>query len=186
VRVTGRRITDQQNHHGLGVTGGLAPGSGFSYRRFFGRTSVQATVFAMVTNRGDDATVFGGLSATRYLLVWHEFNRPGILPDTSALRLTGGAGYLYRKSTRVKTTSKPIDPTCKDKLNNPCDVEVSMSTVSNNTWDIFVGSGIGFEFGAVMRPGFSLSLDVQLTAMFDSKGLYEILPMPALGLMYNW
>lgn len=185
-RPTGQRVTNQQNHHGLGVTGGFAPGSGFSYRRFFGRNSLQATVFAMVTNRGDDATVFSGLSFTRYLLVWHEFNRPGILPDTSALRLTAGAAYLYRKSTDVETTEKPIDPTCKDKRNNKCAVEVSEATVSRNQWDAFLGAGIGFEFGAVMRPGFSLALDVQLTAMMDKEGVYELLPVPSLSLMYNW
>lgn len=140
----------------------------------------------MITNRGADATVFGGLSVTRYLLVWHEFNRPGILPDTSALRLTAGTGYLYRKSTDTVETEKPIDPTCKDKINSKCAVEVSSATVGSNSWDMFLGAGIGFEFGAVMRPGFSLALDVQLTGMIDNQGLYELLPVPALSLMYNW
>lgn len=119
-------------------------------------------------------------------MVWHEFNRPGLLPDTSALRLTGGTSYLYRKSTDQQEVQKAIDPTCRDKRNNKCAVEVSTSTVSTNSWDLYLGAGIGFEFGAVMRPGFSLSLDVQLTAMFDKAGLNELLPVPALALMYNW
>lgn len=183
---TGRRVTQQNNRFGLGLTGSWAHGSGFSFRTFFGRTSIQGTFFAMVTERGQDATVFAGLSATRYLLVWHEFNRPGLLPDTSALRLTGGASYLHRKSLDRNTTSVKIDSTCSDTLGNPCSVTQKIEETASNKWDAFFGVGIGFEFGAVMRPGFSLSLDLVLTAMVDRQGLYEILPVPAIGLMYNW
>ncbi len=185
-RAEGRKITRQDNEHGLGLSGGWAPGSGFAYRRFFGKTSLQATLFAMVTERGADATVFAGLSATHYLIVWHRYDRPGLLPGTSALRITGAGSYLYRKSSEEKTTKRNLDPTCVDLSNNPCKKEVIKETVNSTKWDAFVGAGVGFEFGAVMRPGFSMSLDLMLTAMFDDKGLDDILPVPALGLLYNW
>ncbi len=182
----GRKVTQQNNRFGLGITGGWSPGSGFSFRHYLGRTAIQGTFFAMITERGSDATLFGGLAVTRYLLVWHEYNRPGLLPDTSALRLTGSASYLYRKSVDRKVEKVKDNPACNDKLTDPCTVTQKVTETKRSQWDAFLGGGIGFEFGAVMRPGFSLSLDLILTAMFDKDELYQLLPVPAIGLMYNW
>jgi hypothetical protein len=55
-----------------------------------------------------------------------------------------------------------------------------------------VAGGIGFEFGGVVRTGFSLALDLVLTAGFQvagtegKNGLSFIYPLPQMALMYNW
>ncbi len=163
----------QTNVHGIGVAGSFATGSGLTYRRYFGNTSVQASFLAIITERGDDAVAFVGASAVQYLLVWYSPGARGLLPSSTALRLVGGAHYYLRRWT-----------------------ESSESMSANNVWTIReekrrdssvnIGAGLGFEFGAIVRSGFSLSTDLVLTAAIDDQGLDYILPLPQAALVYSW
>lgn len=163
----------QSNVHGIGVAGSFATGSGLTYRRYFGNTSVQASFLAVITDRGDEAVAFVGASAVQYLLVWYSPGARGLLPASTALRLVGGAHYYLRRWK-----------------------EDTSFMSSNNFWtqrteqkrdsSINIGAGLGFEFGGIVRSGFSLSTDLVLTAAIDDAGLEYILPLPQAALVYSW
>lgn len=162
----------QNNVHGIGVAGSFATGTGLTYRRYFGNTSIQASCLAVITQRGQDALAFVGASVVQYLLVWHSPNSRGLLPSSTALRVTGGAHYYLRKS--VETTFE-----FSQGISTPI-------TKFHREASINFGAGIGAEFGGIVTSGFSLSLDLLLTAAFDSKGLDYILPLPQSSLVYSW
>jgi hypothetical protein len=172
----GQSVEEQTNRNGVGFALGMHSGFGFAYRRYMGNTMLQGALFAMVTNRGDDATVWGGLSVAQYLLAWHA----------SALRLVGGASYLYDRTTSTEFLDVPNDPTCVNTNTQSCPSTSKDVQVFTKTKFVSAGVGIGFEFGAIMRPGFSLSLDLVLTAMFSQDGLEQIWPLPALTMIYSW
>lgn len=182
----GYQVKEQNNRHALGVTGGLSTGSGFAYRRYVGNTMLQGSLWAMILDRGDNTTVWGGFTAARYLLVWNEDRRASVLPDTSALRLVGSASYLYNRSTTEQFDVVSTDPTCRTTRSFDCPSTTKVTDKVERLHTISMGAGIGFEFGAIMRPGFSVSLDLQLTAIFDQKGLSQIWPLPSIALMYSW
>ncbi|MCO4761015.1 MAG: hypothetical protein KC502_05890 [Myxococcales bacterium] len=182
----GRQIRKQNNKHGLGVSLGMSSGSGVAYRHYMGNTMLQASVFATVTDRGDSAVLWFGAQFARYLLVWHERRRTSVLPSTSALRLVGGASYLYASSKEVQRQNVKLDPNCQGVVGQNCPSEFKDVTTKDQTHRASVGAGIGFEFGAIMRPGFSVALDLQLTALFDGGKFDELWPLPSAALMYSW
>jgi hypothetical protein len=109
-----------------------------------------------------------------------------VLPDTSALRLVLGASYLYNRDTSTFDDFVKNDPNCVDGRSQQCARSFQpTTTVDKLTWTS-LGAGIGFEFGAIMTPGFSAALDLTLTAIFDRNGLFAIWPLPQLALMYSW
>lgn len=162
----------QNNVHGIGVAGSFTTGSGLTYRRYFGNTSVQATLLAIITDRGDEAVAFVGASAVQYLLVWHSPGSRGLLPSTTALRVVGGAHYYLRRW--IEDTGTFSNNIFVPKLERKSDSSVNL------------GVGLGFEFGGIVRSGFSLSTDLVLTAAIDEKGLDYILPLPQAALVYSW
>jgi hypothetical protein len=166
--------------HGLGFSGSFSYGSGFTYRRHFGTSSLQISGFGWVANRGDDALVFGGLAYAQRLYVWSgAANR--ILPATSALRFVASATWFqYRQQF--------TDVTFASECNAQGCITRDTSTQRVDSTKLFgVGAGIGFEFGAIQQPGFSVTLDLLLTAAFDRVGVPKfILPLPAGSLVYNW
>lgn len=177
----------QANRHALGLSGGFTTGSGFAYRRYFGNTFVQLSGVAFVYDRGDQSMVLAGLSAAHYLVLWHRGATRGIIPNTTALRLVGGASFYQNRSSTQITNWINDDPTCNASLPPyNCSQHFQASTKKDRTSLVGAGLGIGFEFGAIMRPGFALSLDLMLTAAFDSQGLSFLLPLPAMALVYNW
>ncbi len=163
----------QSNVHGIGVAGSFATGSGLTYRHYWGNSSIQLAMLAVITDRGNDAVAFVGGSYVHYLLVWNAPGSRGLLPTTSALRVLGGAHY-YLKRWKEDTTTEP-------QLGVIIPASVQKATTSIN-----LGAGLGFEFGAIVRAGFSLSLDLVLTAAFDDKGLDYVLPLPQGALVYSW
>ncbi len=176
----------QRNVHGLGIAGGMATGSGFAYRRYAGNSSLQATVWAMVLDRGDNAAVWGGLTYAHYLLVWHDDRRMSVLPDTSALRLSVSGSYLFDRTTDNTFSFVNDDPLCTTSLNFPCPGEFKDQKTTTRDHTISLGVGIGFEFGAILRPGLSVALDLQLTAIMDQESLRQIWPLPTLAVIYSW
>lgn len=167
--------------HGLGLAGSFTYGSGLVYRRYFGRTAVQLSGIAIITDRGNEAVAFAGLSAIRYLAVWSRPSSSGIIPRVSALRFIGGTN-VYHSKGQVTGESRLVDPNCTPSWQCP---QVQDTTSESKTW-YGVGTGIGFEFGALMQPGFSVALDLMLTAVFDTRGLDWLLPLPGMTLVYNW
>jgi len=159
----------------------MSPGFGFAYRNYFGNTMVQASLFAAILDRGDNATVWAGVQVARYLLVWEQTRRTSILPRTSALRLVGGGSYLYNASTDVDFQAKPG---CVPVSGVNCPM-VSTESV-DKTQIASLGAGIGFEFGAIMRPGISFTIDLQLTAFFDEGSFIQLWPLPSVAIMYSW
>jgi len=180
----------QNNRHALGFSGGIGPGSGFSYRHYLGDTMLQGTLFTMITEKGDSATVWGGLSFAHYLLVWHDAKSGGWMPSTSGLRVVGGGSYLFNKSISGEKET-PIDPNCipDPKVGKVCQIKEEPQT---STYHLAAGGlGIGFEFGAIMRPGFSFTVDLMLTAIMLKDGnakwkLDRVWPLPSVALMYSW
>lgn len=170
---TDRPDAEQTNVHGIGVAGSFATGTGLTYRRYFGNTSLQLTCLAIITDRGRDAVAFAGGSVVQYVLVWNSAGARGLLPSSSALRLVGGAHYYLRKWLENTTTE-------------PTNGIITPASVQKRTSSVNVGAGLGFEFGAIVKSGFSLSLDLVLTAAFDDKGLDYILPLPQAALVYSW
>ncbi|MBM4346258.1 MAG: hypothetical protein FJ100_23025 [Deltaproteobacteria bacterium] len=164
---------EQTNVHGIGIAGSFATGSGLTYRRYFGNTSLQLSCLAIITDRGNDAVAFVGGSLVRYVLVWSSPGARGLLPATSALRVVGGAHYYLRRwqeNTTVEPTQGVIVPQSEQKRQS----------------SINLGAGLGFEFGGIVKSGFSLSLDLVLTAAIDKDGLDYILPLPQSALVYSW
>jgi hypothetical protein len=163
----------QTNVHGIGVAGSFATGSGLTYRRYFGNTSIQASFLAIITERGDDAVACIGASAVQYLLVWYSPGARGLLPSSTALRLVGGAHYYLRRWQEDSSFMS---------ANNV----FTWRTEQKRDSSINIGAGLGFEFGAIVRSGFSLSTDLVLTAAIDEQGLDYILPLPQAALVYSW
>ncbi len=174
--------------HGLGISAGMAPGSGFAYRHYLNpSTSVRLAGLLMITDGGDTANHWIGLSGARYLKTWHRRRARGLLPDTSALRLLVGGSYLYQRTPKISRV--PVDPECKPtKAGGSC--VMKKVSVAQTTQTIATGAGLGFEFGGIDRPGFSLSLDVMLTALMDDSAgklkLKQLWPLPSAALMWNW
>ena len=174
--------------HGLGLSAGMAPGSGFAYRHYLDPvTSLRLAGLLMITDGGDTANHWIGLSGARYLKTWHRRRARGLLPDTSALRVIVGGSYLYQRTPKV--TQVPVDPNCKQtKAGGSC--VMKEVRVGQTTQTIATGAGLGFEFGGIDRPGFSLSLDVMLTALIDDQTgklkLRQLWPLPSAALMWNW
>jgi len=177
----------QANRHAIGLTGGFTTGSGFAYRRYFDNTAVQLSGVAFVSDRGDQSMVLAGLSVAQYLVIWHRGATRGVIPNSTALRLVGGASFYQNRSTTDISNWINDDPTCNSRLPPyNCQQHLVSNLRKDRTSLVGVGAGIGFEFGALMRPGFSLALDLLLTAAFDDVGLSFLLPLPQMALMYNW
>ena len=164
--IPGHRQVLQKNSHALGFSGGVAGATGFCYRHYLGNTFLQANILPVFLNRGDYLMLMGGLTAGRYLIMWHAPSMGSFIPSTSALRAVASVtGSLSRDTT--------IDPD-------------SGKSVTTREEARTIGGGIGFEFGALMRHGFSVSFDLMLTAWWDEKGFDSLLPLPSGAIVYNW
>ena len=166
-------VATQSNVHGIGVAGSFATGSGLTYRHYWGNSSLQLAMLAIITDRGNEAVAFVGGSFVQYLLVWNAPGSRGLLPTTSALRVLGGAHYYLSRGVETTTTE-------------PAQGVIIPTSIQKSKSSLNMGAGLGFEFGAIVRSGFSLSLDLVLTAAFDKQGLDYILPLPQGALVYSW
>jgi hypothetical protein len=158
--IPGHSRTIQSNSHALGFTGGFAGATGFTYRHYFGNNFVQANALPLMANRGEFLMMMAGLSAGRYLLLWHSPSMGSIIPSTTAMRALMTTSMSYKSDT---TTAKT-------------DVNKEYS----------LAGGIGFEFGALMSHGFSISFDVMLTSVWDQNGFDFLMPLPYGTVVYNW
>lgn len=172
---------DKNNVHSIGVTLSFSSGAGFAYRRQWGPTSVQVSAFAVVTDRGNATLLSGGALAAYRLHTWHGATR-GLLPATSALRLVGGISYFLNRNVNNDTVA--FGSSVGDTV---CVAPSGCATiVTTNSSYLNGGAGLGFEFGAINRPGISMTLDVVLTAAFKDNTFSFLLPLPQLAVLYNW
>ena len=158
--IPGHRQKIQNNSHSLGVSFGVAGATGFAYRYYFGNNFVQASLLPLVGDQGDYLALLGGVQFAHYLLVWNNTTSRKLMPTTTALRATGGASTFLLSR--------------KDDL----------GTHKENT--LSAHAGVGFEMGAVMKHGFSISFDVMLTSIWENYEFDSLIPMPYGALMYSW
>lgn len=161
----------QKNHYAIGLTGGVGGSNGFGYRQYFGNTGIQINVLPLVANRGDYLAIYVGGQVINYMVAWTRGH--------TALRLVG-AGSVKISRDQSSNISVPAanctTPQCKAITTSKAPVDYFTSA----------GAGFGFEFGAVTRPGFSASIDLMMTVMWDNAGFYSAYPLPYGALMYNW
>lgn len=168
---------------GLGITGSLTYGVGFTYQRLFGRGSWQVTGVPLVWDRGDNAVASLGTSVALY--PWLASGR-WVGPRTdAALRVVAGASAFYNART---TTSSTLDASVgADGIARP----VATTVTRDRTLWLSTGLGVGFEFGAIQQPGFSVALDLLWTATWaqtpaEGWHMRQVLPLPAGNLIYHW
>ncbi len=162
----------QTNIHALGAVASYTTGAGFAYRHYFGDTQLQISAIGLLTDRGNSALAFGGVEIAQYLMMWYQPGGRGWLPQMTSLRAVAGATYYYSKTQ--DTSSQFTGSTL-----------ITTTTTTTKAMP-GIGAGLGFEFGGVMRSGFSLTLDILLTAGFEDSVLSFIYPLPALSIFYNW
>lgn len=176
--MVGHSAEVQKNSHGLGFAldpkGGLL---GFAYRHYMGNTAIQLDLLPLYQDRGNSIAMYGGLQIINYALVWPGGRGAG-LPTTTALRLTGGAGFNVN---REESTITIDDPNCQTSVCKQ--ITHSQSPV---TWLAKAAGGFGFEFGAVQRSGMSVAVDLMMSVLWDNVGFYGAYPLPYLTLMYSW
>ena len=175
----GYEETLSQNHNGLGISFGVGGLNGIAYRRYFGNMAVQADIFPLIADSGNYVAVFGGLTFIDYLLMWNKAARSTLFPATSALRFVGSTGVWVSRNQSNNVSVPQVN------CNTPeCQAINSRSAPSD--YFAHVGLGVGFEIGAIARPGFSAAFDVQMTVMWDQIGFYGAYPLPSATLMYSW
>lgn len=171
----------QKNTHGVGVSASVYPLLGFTYRHYFGNVAVQVHVLPLLADRGDYLSLHFGVEFIDYMLVWTRGSHAALsqaMPAT-ALRLVSAAGVSMTRSqsTNIDVPSANCGTVCQESLQgNHGRIDYLTSA----------GVGFGFEFGAVMRPGFSLAVDLMMTALWDNDGFWAAYPLPYGTLMYNW
>lgn len=172
---------DTNNVHSVGLALSFSTGAGFAYRRQWGYSSLQLAAFGIVTARGDSSLLSVGAQFGQRLHVWRGQSR-SILPATSALRVVAGLNYFLNRSVNSDSVlfgSAINGTTCATP--GGC-----TAIVTTNSSYFNGGAGLGFEFGAIDRPGVSMTLDVVLTAALKDGTFSFLLPLPQLAVLYNW
>lgn len=172
----------QRNSHALGLVGGYPGASGFAYRKYLGDTFIQGNLLPLVADRGDFLAIMVGVTVGHYLIVWQRQASLSLVPSTTALRVVGTASTFFSRDATFADAVAPAP--C---VGTNCATTGSSTTQTpTTTTTTGVGAGIGFEFGAIMRHGFSFSLDLMLTSTWDDDGFKWLVPIPYGSVMYSW
>lgn len=158
--LAGHKQRLQTNTHALGLTFGVAGATGFAYRYYIGNNYIQASLLPLVAEQGDYLALLGAVQFAHYLLVWNNTTARKMLPTTTALRVSAGASTFLLSQKEGDT--------------------------SHNESTLAAQFGVGFEMGAVMRPGFSISFDMLLTSIWEDGEFDSLIPMPYGAVMYSW
>jgi hypothetical protein len=175
--VKGHEQQLQRNRHGLGLTAGVYGTNGFAYRNYQGNLAIQVNLLPLYANNGDYLSIQLGAQVSSYMLAWTRGSGVSLVPGTTALRLTGGYGFYASRDNALAVPAESCKTVQCQKLQGaatPVAVEHA------------IGAGFGFEFGAVMRPGFSVAVDLLMTVRFDGDGFLAAYPLPTGALMYSW
>ena len=177
----GHSMRLQHNEHALGLTGGYGGTSGFAYRKYIGNSFVQVNLLPLVADRGDYLAIMIGASVGRYLIVWNRARSASLVPTTTALRAVGTVStYFTRDSGTITSVSAPCQTGINCGTSSSTDPQAKLENLTT------VAAGVGFEFGAILRNGFSMSVDVLLTSAWDEEGFLQVLPLPYAAIMYSW
>ncbi|MDX1811293.1 MAG: hypothetical protein R3240_05055 [Gammaproteobacteria bacterium] len=160
--------TDTGVKHGLGFSGGYILGTGLTYVHYLGPHMIQASFIGDVDQNKTDYKA--GLSYARYL---HHVTEPrSMLPV--ALKFVIGMDVHYQ-----------------DGYVNS-DVIVYDNIVTDNeyaTYFFHAGAGLGIDIGNPAKPGLVLSLLITYALSLEEVNKtreWEISPLPAIGILYNW
>lgn len=168
----------QKNTYGLGVSAGLFGYLGFAYRQYFGNSAVQLNILPIVYDRGDYLALHFGAQYIHYMLVWSRGRTLAFTPASTSLRLVTGAHIAVTRDDGGIDVADAncIGATCKavEGAQAPADTFASAA------------AGFGLEFGGVTRSGFSASVDLLMTVMWDREGFWAASPLPYGALMYSW
>ncbi len=173
----GHQMQLQKNSHGLGLTGGYGGANGFAYRKYIGNNFVQISALPLMADRGDFLALMFGASFGRYLIVWHRQRSASLMPTTTALRAVGLASTWFSRDASSFVDAAPCAGV------NCTSTPAQEAKVENTTT---LAAGVGFEFGGVLRNGFSLSVDLLLTSVWDEEGFDMLVPLPYGALVYSW
>ena len=178
--IKGHEQTLQRNRHGLGFTAGVDGTLGFAYRNYLGNTAIQVNALPLFADYGDYLSVRLGAQVINYMLVWSRGQGMAVVPGATALRVVGAYGLYVSRDQAANVDVAP------ENCNTPqCQKIVAPGKGAVETWHS-LAAGFGFEFGAVMRPGFSVALDLLMTLRWDRDGFYGAYPLPSGSLTYSW
>lgn len=170
----------QKNSNGIGFSAAVYPQFGFTYRRYFGNTALQFNILPLLYNGGDYLSLHLGVEFIDYMLVWTRPRSGGIIGPATALRLVAATGLSMSRDQKTNITVPSEN----------CQTQVCKDAIQGNHGRIdYLASGavgFGFEFGSIMRPGFSVAVDLMMTVLWDNDGFYAAYPLPSGTLMYNW
>jgi hypothetical protein len=170
----------QANSNALGLTIGYPGMTGFAYRRYIGDTFVQANLLPLVADQGNFLAIMLGLTVGHYLVMWEQPSTVSLLPSTSALRVVGGVSTFFSRDASFGDAIAAPACTGPNCTTTPTQTKASIENTTG------LGAGIGFEFGAIRKHGFSFSLDLMLTATWDDVGFNWLVPLPYGAIMYSW
>ncbi len=170
----------QKNSNGIGFAAAVYPQFGFTYRRYFGNAALQFNILPLLYNGGDYLSLHLGVQFIDYMLVWTRPRPGGVIGPATALRLVAATGLSMSRDQKTNITVPDEN----------CNTKQCQDLIQGNHGRIeYLTSGalgFGFEFGSIMRPGFSLAVDLMMTVLWDNEGFYAAYPLPSGTLMYNW
>lgn len=175
----GRDYVLQKNHNGLGLSVGVGGMNGFAYRHYWDNTSIQFDLLPLYADKGNYVAIHLGAQIIQYMLAWNSARELG--GTSSALRLVGAYSIRIARDDSVATVEIPT-PNC---LTAACQANL---TGNKSKMDYFNSAALGFgvEFGGIGRSGFSVSVDMMMTVMWDREGFFGAYPLPYGALMYNF
>lgn len=162
----------QANRHALGVTAGLPGSFGLAYRHYFSNSALQLNLLPIYWDRGDYLAVHVGAQYIHYMLVWARGRTPTFTPASTSLRLVAGTHFSISRDNG-EAPGCTVGGVCQT-FKAPAETYAS------------VAAGFGLEFGAVTRQGFSASIDLLMTVIWDREGFFAASPLPYGALMYSW
>lgn len=166
--VAAERLENKNIKHGVGFSAGYILGTGLTYAHYLGPHMLQISFIGNVDQYKTDYRV--GLSYARYI---HRVKEPkSLLPV--ALKFITGMDIRYQDGI--------ID-------SDIIVYDAQISYEGNSTYFYHAGVGLGIDMGNLDRPGlvFSLNLIYALSVeKVKNNWEWEVSPLPAMGILYNW
>lgn len=168
-QVVGQELLENEKiKHGIGFSGGYILGTGLTYVRYLGPHILQGSFIGDVDQYKTDFRI--GLSYARYI---HQVKEPrSLLPV--ALKFIAGLDIHYQEGV-VDSDVIVYDD--------------ALLTENQDAYFFHTGVGLGVDIGNVGKPGLVLSLILTYTLSLEevnNKREWELSPLPAAGILYNW
>jgi len=153
---------------GVGISGGYIQGTGLTYVRYMGPNMLQVTFTGDVDQFKTDYKT--GLAYSRYV---HHVTQPRSLLPVS-LKVIAGIDVHYQNGI--------ID---SDVIYN----DAAIIPDEHAAWFFHTGAGIGFDMWHPAKPGLMFSLVMTYALSVEEVNRqreWEISPLPAASILYNW